>query len=95
MSDSGRVIIEPRDLSFEHAEQFSNAEIQPGMSISWEVIRRFQNPYAPNPTDDPPLVRRIRLVEGLRNKQHTPKIIPNGDGPVPIESVIVHEPPLR
>jgi len=94
-SDSGRVVIEPRDLSFEHAEQYSSAEIEPGLSVSWTVEPQFTFPYAPSPSEDGSRVRRITLVRGLKNGRHTLKIVPRGDGPVPVESIVVHQPPLR
>jgi hypothetical protein len=37
----------------------------------------------------------LTLAKGLSNGSHTLEIIPNGDGAVPIESIVVHEPPLR
>ncbi len=40
-------------------------------------------------------VHRTTVAQGLKNAEHTLEIIPNGDGPVPIESIIIHRPPLR
>jgi len=40
-------------------------------------------------------VTRRTLAEGLGAGEHTLTINPHGDGPVPIQSIVVHRPPLR
>ncbi len=38
---------------------------------------------------------RVRLTENLPNKQHTLKLVANGDGPVTIDAFDVFEPALK
>ena len=55
----------------------------------------FVDTYRAPVTSDTAKVYQTTLVQGISNDHHTLELIPNGDGPVPIEAIQVYRPPLR
>ena len=95
VSNSGRVVIEPEDFSFEQTRG-ANRQIPPiGFEVKWKVVPLFQDVYAPQPPKDHRRRFRVTVAKLLANTRHTIEIIPNGDGYVPVEAIEVHRPPLR
>ena len=62
--------------------------------MTWEAIPLFTETITASFDADRSKVRVLTLAKGLSNGTHTLEIIPNGDGAVPIESIVVHRPPL-
>ena len=116
VSDSGRVVIEPRDFTFSQTFRVTGIKCPPGFEVRWQVVPLFADVYRPQPirpaTERPAGSARypggivpfhnaqntpqiITLAQGLTNDTHTLELVPNGDGPVPVEQIIVYRPPLR
>ncbi len=109
VSRSGRVVIEPRDWAIAHAHAVLGSAVPPGHEITWRVAGTFRDTYAPAPPpgQDPAEAARrkprgpwpawapVTVAQGLANGRHTLEIVPNGDGPVPVNQVVVYRPPLR
>jgi len=112
VSDSGRVVIEPRDIQMpidQLAALANKAEQgEPIASVTWQVVPMFEDTYAPFADRTEALQRSggkkkslgsdayfITVAQGLTNGEHTLRIVPNGDGPVPVRMIVAHEPPLK
>lgn len=95
VSNSGRVVLEPRDFRVGGVFKRSKKPWPVGHEVTWKAYAMAIDTYAPEKTDDTALVRRITLAQGLTNGKHVLEIIPNGDGPVPIRQIVVHRPPLK
>jgi hypothetical protein len=95
VSNSGRVVIDHRDFKIPWARTYSKKPCPEGFEATWEAIPLFTETIATPADSDPSKVRLVTLAKGLANGRHTLEIIPNGDGAVPVESVVVHEPALK
>jgi hypothetical protein len=95
VSNSGRVVIDHRDFKLPWARTYSEKPCPEGFEATWEAIPLFTETLAAPDGDDDGRVRLVTLAKGLPNGAHTLEIIPNGDGAVAIESLVVHEPPLK
>ncbi len=95
VSKSGRVVIDYRDFKIPWARTYSKKPCPEGFEVKWEAVPLFTETLT-SPSDAAPgKIRMITLAKGLPNGTHTVEIIPNGDGAVAIESIEVHEPPLK
>jgi lysophospholipase L1-like esterase len=95
VSNSGRVSIDYRDFKLPWARAYSGKPCPEGFEATWEAIPLFTETLAAPEGDDDGRVRLVTLAKGLSNGAHTLEIIPNGDGAIAIESLVVHEPPLK
>jgi len=95
ISDSGKIIIEPRDVNIMSAQTYKKTPCPENFQITWEVKPAFIDILKPENLEDSALENRYTLFQGLENKEHTLEIIPSGKGTVPIKSIIVHTPPLK
>jgi hypothetical protein len=97
VSRSGRVIIEPRDWMLADIMKIFHQTAPPpvGYEVKWKVLPMFTDQYQAPATSDNGKVYSTTLAQGLTNTVHTLEIIPNGDGPVPIEGLQVYRPPMR
>jgi lysophospholipase L1-like esterase len=95
VSNSGRVAIDHRDFKFPWARTYSGKPCPEGFEATWEAIPLFTETLAAPMDADKAKVRLVTLAKGLKNGKHTLEIIPNGDGAVPVEGVVVHEPALQ
>jgi hypothetical protein len=97
VSKSGRVVIDPRDWMLSLIMTiFKQKDAPPvGYEIHWSIKPMFADTYQPQVAADPAKVYATTLAQGLVNGPHTLEIIPNGDGPVPVEAIQVYRPPLR
>lgn len=95
ISKSGRVVIEPRDVNFAAAYALSKRTHPVGYEVHWSVKPQFTDVYQDPVTDDQGKLYITTLAQGLTNGPHTLEIVPNGDGPVRIESIQVYRPPMR
>jgi hypothetical protein len=96
-SKSGRVVIEPQDWMFADIMKiFKQADPPPvGFTVQWSVVPMFTDTYAAPVTEDAAKVYQTTLVQGISNAHHVLELIPNGDGPVPVEAIQIYHPPLQ
>jgi len=96
-SKSGRITIDPSDWMIAAImKQFKQAAPPPvGYQVHWSVVAESIDVYRAPKTEDGGKVYQTMLIQGISNGHHVLEIIPNGDGPVPIASVIAYRPPLR
>jgi hypothetical protein len=96
-SNSGRITIDPRDWLFaDILKTFKQATpIGSGYQVHWSVLREFTDTYTAPKTAEMGKVYQTMLVQGISNGHHVLEVLPNGDGPVPIASIIAYRPPLR
>jgi len=95
VSNSGRVVIEPRRWMVCWAVKYRKKPLPKDYEVSWEVRLLGMDVYRAPKTEDPAKEYAATLAQGLTNARHTLRIIPNGDGAVPIEAIRVYRPPLR
>lgn len=95
VSKSGRVIIEPSAWNVMWALKYSKKPIPEGYVITWETKPLSVDVYTPPVAADPSREYAVTLAQGLGNGPHTVELIPRGDGPVPVASFRVYEPPLK
>ena len=65
-----------------------------GYEVTWKVVPLFSDVYAPSGSDHSRPCT-ITVAQNLTNERHILEIIPNGDGPVPVQAIEVYRPPLR
>jgi hypothetical protein len=95
VSNSGRIIINPKDFMIETAQTYRKIKCPSNFKISWEVKPMFVDTWKPSPNQGKAVDNTFTLFQGLENRKHTLEIIPNGDGKIPIKSIIVYTPPLK
>ena len=95
VSKSGRVVIEPRRWMICHSLRYRTKPMPEKVEVTWEVKPLFVDVYQAPKTDDPAGEYATTLAQGLSNDRHTLRIIPNGDGPLPIAAIRVYRPPVR
>lgn len=95
ISNSGRVVIEPRDFMITWVQNYFKTKCPVGFEVTWSVQPMFLDTYVPPVMNDSSGVNIVTLAKGLENGIHTLKIVPNGDGVIPIEEIQVHCPPLQ
>ena len=95
VSNSGRVVIEPGMWMICHTLRYRKIELPKGYEVTWEVKPLFMDLYRAPKTDDPAKEYATTLAQGLTNAAHTLRIVPNGDGAVPIATIRIYRPPLR
>ena len=97
VSSSGRVVIEGRDwMLADIMKIFKQTEPPPvGYEVTWKVVPMFVDTFKPPVAEDPAKVYATTVAQGFANGAHTLEIVPNGDGPVPVEAIQVYCPPLR
>ena len=96
VSTSGRIRIAKGDFHIIWPCTYRKKDKLPdGYKVTWQVRPLFLDPWRPAANADPAYERPVTLVQGLANGRHTLEIIANGDGEIPIKSIIVRRPPLR
>ena len=95
ISKSGRVVIDYRDFKLSWARTYSGKAPPPDFQVTWQAVPLFVDTIHAAPEGEPGQVQEITLAKGLSNGPHTLEIRPNGDGAIPIESIMVFEPPLK
>jgi hypothetical protein len=96
-SNSGRIMIDPSDWMIAAIMKQLKLTAPPagGYQVHWSVVPEFIDQYHAPKTDEVGKIYQTMLIQGISNGHHVLEIIPNGDGPVPIASVIAYRPPLR
>jgi hypothetical protein len=97
VSNSGRVKIEARDWMLAQIMSIFKQSAPPpvGFEVHWSVVPMFEDVYQAPDTPDKAKVYQTTLFQLISNAHHSIDIIPNGDGPVPIQALQVYRPPLR
>ncbi len=96
-STSGQITIDPSDWMIAAIMKQFKQDKPPaiGYQVHWSIVPEFTDQYRAPKTDEIGKVYQTRLIQGISNGHHVLEIVPNGDGPVPIASVIAYRPPLR
>lgn len=95
VSNSGRVVIEPKNWWLENSRQYSGKPTPKGFEIKWQVKPMFVDEYVTPNIEDKSREYYTTLAQNLSNSKHTLELIPNKDGVVPIQSIRVYRPPLN
>ena len=89
VSDHKRIKIYPRDIVL------TRHQIKSSTEMKFKVYLMGTDTWKPQPVKDEGQEDRYTVIQGIANKKHTLEIIPNGDGVLPLKSIIIHEPPLK
>lgn len=95
VSNSGRVVIQPRNWWLKNAREFSGKPTPKGFQIKWKVKPMFVDVYVPPQIKDQTKEYVTTLAQNLSNSKHTLEIIPDKKGVVPIQAIRVYRPPLK
>ncbi|MBT4818469.1 MAG: hypothetical protein HN742_13750 [Lentisphaerae bacterium] len=96
VSNSGRIKLSKSDFHIIWPCTYKKKDKLPdGYTVTWQVRPLFLDPWHPAANAAPAIERPVTLVQGLSNGPHTLEIIANGDGEIPIKSIIVRRPPLQ
>ncbi len=95
ISDSGRIIIQPEDFTIRSAQNYKKTKCPANFTVTWEVKPNFVDIWQPRQKADPAMRNIDTLFQGAKNVKHTLELVPNGDGVLPVSSIIVHTPPLK
>jgi hypothetical protein len=77
------------------AQSYSKKKCPEGFEATWEAVQLFTERLAAPADSDSSKVHLVALAKGLANGRHTVEIIPNGDGTIAVEGLVVHEPALK
>ena len=94
VSNSGRVVIEPRNWWLKNSYEYSKTPTPKGFEISWQVRPMFVDSYVPPKIADSSREYPTTLAQNLSNSKHTLEIVPETDGKVPIQAIRVYRPPF-
>ncbi len=95
VSNSGRVVIEPRDFMITWTQNYFKKKCPVGFEVSWSVQPLFRDTYEPSRINSNSGIEIVTVAKCLKNGPHILEIVPNGDGDIPIEAISVHMPPLK
>ena len=94
VSNSGRVVIEPKNWWLKNSYEYSKKPTPKGFEISWQVRPMFVDSYVPPKIADSTREYPTTLAQNLSNSKHTLEIVPETDGKVPIQAIRVYRPPF-
>jgi hypothetical protein len=94
VSNSGRVVIEPKNWWLKNSYEYSKTPTPKGFEISWQVRPMFVDSYVPPKIADSSREYPTTLAQNLSNSKHTLEIVPETDGKVPIQAIRVYRPPF-
>lgn len=95
VSNSGRVVIEPRNWWLKNAREYSGKPTPEGFEIKWQVKPMFVDEYVAPQIDDPSREYFTTLAQNLSNSKHMLEIVPDKNGTIPIQALRVYRPPLK
>lgn len=93
VSNSGRVVIEPKNWWLQNAYEYSKKPTPKGFEIFWQVKPMFVDSYIPPQIADRAREYSTTLAQNLSNSKHILEIIPEANGKVPIQAIRVYRPP--
>ena len=94
VSDSGRIVIEPKDWVFEYDKKVGRRPAPDGFEVRWKVIPLFVDEYAPARVTDTTREDPTALASNLKNAKHTLSLVATGGKPA-IEAIRVYRPPYK
>jgi hypothetical protein len=94
VSNSGRVVIEPRNWWLKNAFDYSGKPTPKNFQIEWQVKPMFVDEYMAPKIEDPTREYFTTLAQNLSNSKHTLEIIPDKNGILPIQALRTYKPPL-
>ena len=94
VSNSGIIRIDPMDYSSAGVYAYRKVPLPKDLLVKWSVYCMGLDVFKPVVSSEQGEINRITIVKGLPNGQHELRIIPNGNGPVPVKEVIIHDPPM-
>ena len=94
-SDSGRIILLPEYFGIAIAQRVTKKLCPIDFEVTWEVKPMFIDLWKPAPAKDIATEDRYTLAQGLSNSEHILEIFPNGDGNIPVRSIVVYRPPIN
>jgi hypothetical protein len=94
VSNSGRIVIEPRNWWLKNSYEYSKKPTPKGFEISWQVKPMFVDSYVPPQIADSSREYSTTLAQNLSNSKHILEIVPETDGKVPIKAIRVYRPPF-
>lgn len=94
VSNSGRVVIEPKNWWLKNAYKHSRQPTPKGFEIKWQVLPMFVDEYVVPNIENPTQEYATTLAQNLSNTKHKIEIIPDKNGTVPIQAIRVYKPPL-
>jgi hypothetical protein len=92
VSNSGRVVIEPRDWWMKEAVAHSKITVPVGHQLKWSVVPLHHDRFVPGPVN-PWLEQATTVAQGLPNTVHTLVLKRERKGRVPIRAIRVYRPP--
>jgi hypothetical protein len=95
VSNSGRVVIEPQDWTFDFDREVSKKPIPQTVTVKWQTKAIFTDTYAPLKVEDPAYEYPTTLAQGLPNATHTLELVSETGRPVEVAFIRVYEPPLK
>jgi hypothetical protein len=92
VSRSGRVTLEPEYFLSPKFTGPMKFKPEPGLEVKWRYVPNALDEWRQTPGVDPATEDRYVLAQGLSNERHVLEIIPNGDGPLGLRAMVVHQP---
>jgi hypothetical protein len=93
VSNSGRVVIEPRNWWLKNSYEYSKQLTPKGFEIKWQVRSMFVDSYVAPKITDSTREYYTTLAQNLSNSKHILEIAPEANGKVPIQAIRVYSPP--
>lgn len=99
ISKSGIIHILPMDFASSGVNEWLDVPyrkfpLPKEMQYKWSVYCMGTDVFKPILSTEQGAINQTIIVKGLPNGNHELKIIPIGDGPVPVKEIIVHNPPM-
>ena len=95
VSDSGRIVIEPKDWVFAYDRKVSGKAAPATWRVRWKVISLFVDEYAPPKVADPAREHATVLASDLKNTRHTLTLVATGGRKPALRALRVYTPPLK
>jgi hypothetical protein len=95
VSNSGRVVIEPRNWWLQNSYEYSKQPTPKGFEIKWQVKPMFVDSYVPPQIADSTREYYTTLAQNLSNSKHILEIVPEANGKVPIQTIRVYRPAYK
>ena len=94
VSNSGRVVIEPKNWWLKNSYDYSKQLTPKGFEITWQVRSMFVDSYVSPQITDSSREYSTTLAQNLSNSKHVLEIIPETNGKFPIKAIRVYRPPF-
>jgi hypothetical protein len=95
VSNSGRVVIEPKNWWLKNSYESSKQPTPKGFEIKWQVRSMFVDSYVAPKIEDSTREYYTTLAQNLSNSKHILEIVPEANGQVPIQTIRVYSPPYK